>query len=116
MYAYNEDGVDSLCTNINYSCVGIDDEATEEISYAFYPNPAQHVVYVRSNTLPVLMGVKAIRIYDLAGRLAHETNVTEDLSSYITINTADMASGTYVAEVVLQSNMVGGRSRLVIQR
>ncbi len=114
LFAYNTDGVDSSCTTLAYVCTGL--QQVEESIYSLYPNPANNVLYLRSS-LPVVMGVKAVRIYDIAGRQVSETYITENTATNaVRIETSELLSGSYVAEVVLQSGSVSNRTRLIIQK
>jgi len=113
LYAFNDDGMDSICTTLNFGCTGIDE--LEKNSFAFYPNPARDAVFVK-NTSSNIHDVKAIRLYDLAGRMVHETPVLEAESGLMEINTSAIQTGSYIAAIVLRNNTIGGRSKLMIQK
>lgn len=113
LYAFNDDGKDSICTTLNFGCTGI--KELEKNAFALYPNPARDAVFVKSVSTNI-NDVKAVRLYDLAGRLVHETPITETQSGLIEINTSAIQTGSYIAEIVLRDNSIGDRSKLMIQK
>ncbi|HRP38750.1 MAG TPA: PKD domain-containing protein [Chitinophagales bacterium] len=112
LYAYNKFGVDSSCRQFTFSCLGIN-EVEEDISYKIFPNPSSGYFYVKNN-LPFLMGVKTIRLIDLGGRIVSETAVNEN-NAYAVVETSNLQAGSYIAEVVLINNKVGGRLKVMVQ-
>jgi PKD repeat protein len=114
LFAYNEDGVDSSCTTLTYVCTAI--ETVEEAVYTLYPNPASDNLFLRSS-LPMITGVKCVRIYDIAGRQVSEIALGGmSMTNTIKLETTSLQSGSYIAEVVLQSGAISNRSRLMIQK
>jgi len=117
LYAFNQDGMDSICTTLNFGCVGIYD--LKNNSFTFYPNPARDAVFVKSNVANN-DAIKAVRLYDLSGRLVSETLIDfpsfQNLESLPQINTSAIQTGSYIAEIVLRNNTIGGRSKVMIQK
>jgi len=113
LYAFNDDGMDSVCTTLTTGCVGIDE--LEKNAFALYPNPARDAVFVKSISTNI-HDVKAVRLYDLAGRMVHETPIIETQSGLIEINTSAIQTGSYIAEILLRDDSIGGRSKLMIQK
>ena len=113
LYAFNQDGMDSICTTLPFGCTSIDE--LDKNAFALYPNPARDAVFVKSIST-IIHDVKAVRLYDLAGRLVHETPIIETQNSLIEINTSAIQTGSYIAEILLRDNSIGGRSKLMIQK
>ncbi len=113
LYAFNQDGIDSICVTLDVGCTSIDE--LEKNSFAFYPNPARDAVFVKSASSNI-SDVKAVRLYDLAGRLVNETQVLESQNGFIEINTSAIQTGSYIAEILLRDNSIGGRNKLMIQK
>lgn len=113
LYAFNKFGVDSVCENIIVACTGINKVEEEAVVYRIFPNPNTGYFYVKNN-LPFLMGVKAIRLISLDGRVVSETAVNES-NVYAIVETSNLKAGSYIAEVVLKNNKVGGRLKVMVQ-
>jgi hypothetical protein len=61
----------------------------EEEIFAFYPNPVENILMVKSNNLTV----KSLSIFDMTGRIVKNINNTENLKS---IDVSNLSKGIYI--------------------
>lgn len=90
------------------STVGIS-EATAMIPVNVYPNPAQTEI----NLMMPSANVKAVKIYDITGRLTGTFAITADVT---TINTAELANGSYTYTVIGNDNEVMNRGKFTVAK
>lgn len=57
-------------------------------AFSLYPNPAQHVLNIKSNDA---ITMKMAQVYDLNGKAILESEITNDA-----INVESLATGTYI--------------------
>jgi hypothetical protein len=71
--------------------VGMQDVSTSA-AFSIYPNPANEVLHIASDT-----ELNSARVYDVAGKLVKEVNISGALSKALDI--ADLNKGVYLLEV-----------------
>ncbi len=82
----NNPTINQMMTVVEGSTLAI--ESFTNASFSLYPNPAQHVLNIKTNDN---IEMKSAQVYDLNGRVILESEVTNDA-----INVESLATGTYI--------------------
>jgi PKD repeat protein len=113
LYAYNSDGVDSTCSVISHTCVGINE--TAEVSYFVVPNPASDEIII-SNSIYSMYGIEKINIIDMTGRTIKSASLENTIADRTIINVNEIPEGMYVAEIVRTDGSRTSKHKFSIQR
>ena len=95
-YVYGVQSVNADCTSpvkeisVNVGNEGVDEN--EESLFKVYPNPGKDVLNIRTG-----LQNACIKIYDLSGKLIHNQEITDNITS---ITTTSWPSGTYIWKVI----------------
>jgi len=103
LLASNVCGSDTLCETVLIEAVGIDDPVSLEENLEVYPNPANTQLSVSYGNIK--SGNVQLELMDLTGRIVRTKTRTAS-ENKTTINTSDLAEGTYFVRVKADEELV----------